>query len=476
MRPGPAAGYGWREMSRVALIVTALWLVFAGVAQAKTLSGDIPGAPAKAWSTALTVEAISAHDGTVRGGTRPSGSHWSMTVPAGNYLVAALLSDSHAGTAALVDEHLASAASLFPPRASSAAGGTVVGLGDVPIVPAAGAPLAPGGTATGGLVVGMLPVCDAKKAKLVDRTQQVQDAQAKEQQLSDEGLTPFKFAPQSLQPTISVGGKITLSNETAIADLKIVDSSTGKLIKHVVVRGDANDFKGDLDGFLTFVGKGVGGIACQPPKKKPKPKPKGSTIRYTIEYSGNYSDHAADAGDVHVDDLNLNWDEVLTATVSRTGAVRSKPMRLSLNGSVTVQNNTEGGSSSGQCILRPGSVPVVRGGYINLNPTAISTSSALRRYRTFEAWASIPETVSNGVVGDAPGSNSLCAGRTDLRPFGPALPPPSWDAVSLADVKGRWGVAINKPETASFTTTLGGSTDTVSVAARLRVTTSGTLR
>jgi hypothetical protein len=460
-------------MTRLALIGAALWLAVTGSAGAKTLSGDIPAAPAKSWSTALTVEALSLHNGTVQGAVRPGGSHWSMTVPAGDYLVAALLSDSRAGSASLVDEHLAAATSLFPPRAASAAGGTVVGIGDIPIVPAAGAPLAPGGDASGGLSVGLLPACEKKNAKLVDRTQRVQDAQSREQSLSDQGLTPIKFTLQPLQPTVSVTGSVRLSNETAVADMKIIDARSGRLIKHVVVRGDASDFDSDLDGFLTFVGKGVGAIACEPPKKKPKPKPKpksGTGLAFRIEYSGHYTDNAADSGNVHVNDVNMNWDEVLEGKVSRGGAVSAKPMKLTLSGTVTVQNNIEGAASSGQCSLTPGSTPVGRGGFINLIPRG--RGSLLRQYSSFQAWASIPLTRTNGVIGYAPGSSSLCT-RDDLRPFS-GVPPDSFNAVSLALVNGRWRTPINKAENDSFTIP-GGWNETVSVSARLRVTTSGAL-
>ena len=145
----------------------------------------------------------------------------------------------------------------------------------------------------------MLPQCDAQGDKVVDRTKVGQDAIQQEKQLSDQGKTPFPIAYNPINPTISVEGKIRLSNETAIADLKLVDPGTGKVTKHVVIRGDAADFNSDLSSFLNFVGKSVAKFDCSKPKPKPEPKANGP-LRFSIEYAGSYIDEAADPGNFHV--------------------------------------------------------------------------------------------------------------------------------------------------------------------------------
>jgi hypothetical protein len=299
----------------------------------------------------------------------------------------------------------------------------------------------------------------------VDRTQEAQDAINREQSMSDQGRTPFKLQLQPLQPTVTVSGKVTLSNDSATVDVRIADARTGRLIKHVVVRGDSTDFNQDLGSFLTFAGRGIGALACQKPKAKPKPKPKpkGGRPTFTVEYSGVYDDDASDSGNVHVNDVHMTWDEVLSGSVSRSGTISAKPMKLTLSGDVTIDNNTQGFPSHDVCSLTPGSIPVLRGGFINLQRKGSGG---------FEAWAGIPQTLGNGVIGYAPGSPAMCM-RGDLAPFS-GLPPDSWNAVSLATVDGRWRTPITKAEKTSFTLS-GGYVETVTVNATLRVVTSGTL-
>jgi hypothetical protein len=206
-------------------------------------------------------------------------------------------------------------------------------------------------------------------------------------------------------------------------------------------------------------------------------KPKRSGARYTIEYSGTYADHAADNNAAHIDDINMKWDEILRATVSRTGKVSAKPMVLTLSGTATTQNNVQGTLNTYTCELRPGSVPVRRGGFINLVPTG--SGSSLAQFGRFHAWASIPLTVPNGEVGYSSGP-PLCQ-RDDLRPFlavtASALLPSQWDKVALAEVRGKWRKTIAKAEKASFVLDApdGTAQDDVNVAAELKVSTSGAL-
>src|SRR5215831_20240596 len=103
----------------------------------------------------------------------------------------------------------------------------------------------------------------------------------------------------------------------------------------------------------------------------------------------------------------MSWDEVLTGTISRSGTISAKPMKLTLSGNVTNDNNTQGNPTHDVCTLTPGSVPVLRGGFINLQRKGSGG---------FQAWASIPQTLGNGVIGYAPGSSQLCM-RGDLSPF-----------------------------------------------------------
>jgi len=269
---------------------------------------------------------------------------------------------------------------------------------------------------------------------------------------------------------------VILGDDSATADLKIVNGSTGSLIKHVIVRGDASDFDEELGKFLRFVGGKLADIECgPPPKPKPAPKP-GKGLAFSIEYAGTYIDHAADQSGAHVNDLALKWDEVLQGRVSRTGLLTFSPLKLTASGSLTTQNNVNGSSRTDQCIIGPGSVPIQHGGFINLQPQG--AGSGLARFRTFQAWASIPLNVANGELAFSLGASGFCQ-RDDLRPFVAATAsvplPQAWQDVALAQVRGSWLKRIGQPETANFSVQSadGQIADTVSVSAQLSVATNG---
>ncbi len=451
-------------------LATALWLSVAGSAAAQTISGTLTGSPRESWHTAVAVEAISVDNGTIAAVVRPSGAHWSMSLGPGHYLVGGLESDSKTGTAVLADQQLVQVPGASP--AATIAVAKVIGMGDIPIDAAPGSGVTDGGNASTSITVGMLPQCDTQGDTVVDRTKVGQDAIQQEKQLSDQGKTPFPIAYNPIAPTISLEGKIRLSNETAIADLKLVDPGTGEVTKHVVIRGDAADFNSDLSSFLNFVGRSVAKLDCS--KRKPKPKATGP-LRFSIEYAGSYIDEAADQGNFHVFDLNMKWDEVLSGTVTRGARVKAKPMKLTLSGTATTQNNVNGSSDTATCFLRPGSIPTRAGGYIDITAGSPPAGGSLvKGFRTFKAWASIPLTQANGQIGYAPGSSSLCA-RGDLRPLDAQSTslPPQWDQVALAEVKGKWRTPLTRTRKASFTLT-SGFTDTVQVSATITVITSGT--
>ncbi len=207
-----------------------------------------------------------------------------------------------------------------------------------------------------------------------------------------------------------------------------------------------------------------------------------ANLSFTITYGGTYSDHAADTGNVHVDDLQMSWHEVLNGTIGKDGRVVASPVQLTLNGTVTVENNVEGQPpNTATCSLVAGRTPIEPGGFINITPGAAPTNgSLLSGFRTFKAWASIPLTVPNGEAAYATGASGLCQ-RGDLRPYLAATAyeslPPSWNAAALAETSGTWGKQLRLTRNASFSMTSPDrkTQDTVKVQATMTVSTNGTL-
>jgi hypothetical protein len=340
-----------------------------------------------------------------------------------------------------------------------------------------------GGHANSQIDRGAFEACRRRGGKVVAGSKSALDGIATEQRLSDEGRTPYKIEVSPIKPDFVIGGKVSLNGTGAVvADVTIRDG-TGGIVKHITARDDVRTFD-DLDGFLVRIGDQIAGLDCGP-KAKPKPKPGGRSLGYRIEYSGTYTDDFQDnpapgeLGPAHLQHVDITWDEVLSEHISSTGHVSSTPMGLTVSGTTRVENNPPGGSSQFQCILGPGRTPVAPGGFIDLVPTAHpGPSSTLTEFEMFKAWASIPLSAANGIVGYKSGPPACQS--SDLSPFlsrnaGAPLPG-AWDNVALAQVAGTWRTPISRAERANFTLTADqGSRDVVSVRARLRVDTSGAL-
>ncbi len=248
--------------------------------------GRLTGFPAASRNVLVAVEAVSLRNASVAAVAVPVRGRYSMSVPRGPYLVIVRASDlrtgrtvTRASPAVLVKSAprtvnlvVRSASASVRARAAKG-GGPVLGIGEIPInidIPG----YRPGGRAEGGIINGLLPSCQADGGRLVDVTKQVKDAAKTEQKLSDEGRTAFKFQLNPLAPALVIQGAVNVdANGKPIADLKVVDPKTGKIVDHIVVAGDPAGID-DLGPFLRQLGKGVGSRACKKRKPSPKPKPK----------------------------------------------------------------------------------------------------------------------------------------------------------------------------------------------------------
>jgi hypothetical protein len=260
-----------------------------GSAGQSSLAGRLIGLPAPSRTVLVDVEAISLRNATVAAVTVPVRGRYSMSVPPGPYLVVVRVSDLRAGRTATRSSHAALVGSsprtvnigAAPDggrvRAHAASGGATVGIGRIPLsvdIPG----YRPGGSVEGGLINGLLPGCQADGGKLVDESKLVKDAEKAEQRLSDQGRTATKFQLNPLTADLVIDGQVKVdANGKPIADIKVVDPKTGKVVDHIVVAGDPGGIF-DLGPFLRHVGTGIGVRACKPrPKPKPKPRPPGGT-------------------------------------------------------------------------------------------------------------------------------------------------------------------------------------------------------
>jgi hypothetical protein len=157
----------------------------------------------------------------------------------------------------------------------------VVGIGDIPITSNLPGLYNPGASIEDAILPGLLPSCQAGGSPLVDVSKQVKDALKREQKLSDEGQTPFRFQLNPLSPALVIQGGVNVdgTDGKAIADIKVIDSRTGRVVDHIVVAGDPGlrdgviGNIGDLGPFLRHLGRGIGARECRKPKPKSKPKP-----------------------------------------------------------------------------------------------------------------------------------------------------------------------------------------------------------
>lgn len=194
-------------------------------------------------------------------------------------------------------------------------------------------------------------------------------------------------------------------------------------------------------------------------------------LTYSVEYSGTYTDRAADSGGYHVWDTTLSWDEVLRASVSASGKVSAQPVKLTLSGTRTTENNLSTGATPPiTCDLVPGA-PIAAGGFINIVPRARpKPNSPLASYDRFEAFANMPLGLS-GEVAYGPGSSPSCMSPVDLAPMlasvGASLPA-TWAVVASSQAMGTPDSPIRKNlSTGSFDLTVGGETETVLASAVL---------
>lgn len=207
-----------------------------------------------------------------------------------------------------------------------------------------------------------------------------------------------------------------------------------------------------------------------------------AALTFSITYGGTYSDHAADAGNVHVDDLQMSWHEVLNGSIGKDGRAVASSVQLTVNGTSKVENNVNGQPpNNGTCEIISGRAPIEAGGFIDITPGSPPTNGSLASgFRTFKAWASIPLSVPNGEAAYATGASGLCQ-RADLRPYLAATAyaalPPSWAAAALAETTGTWGKTVRLVRDASFAITSpdGKTHDEVTVKGTMIVTTAGEL-
>ena len=335
----------------------------------------------------VVVEAVSLRNATVVAVAVPARGSYSMSVPRGPYLVIVRVSDLRAGrtitrtsqpvlvksSPRTVNLSARSASASLRARAANA-GGPVIGIGEIPIkidIPG----YTPGGSVENGIINGLLPSCQAGGRRLLDVTRQVRDAIKTEQKLSDEGRTAVKFQLNPLTPDLVIQGQVSVdSNGKAIADIKVVDPKTGKVVDHIVVAGEPGVVDGtlsDLGPFLRQLGTGIGSRECQrKPTPKPKPKPKPgppppppSPNVNTLAYSGTLDGFSAIGTSTTVT-VHVAWTEEATSPSSDPSTVT---WRLSsLTGTFKQKSGDPGASCSADLSIKAGADSVFSPGISHL--------------------------------------------------------------------------------------------------------------
>jgi hypothetical protein len=198
-------------------------------------------------------------------------------------------------------------------RAASAAGATI-GVGAIPVTAPPG--VIPGGGAEGPIITGLLPVCQSKGGKLLDKTRKSKDAIKTEQKLADDGKLGFKFQYSPLNSDATLTGTVGVGpGGGPRADLTVSDSS-GNVIKHYVVGGDPADWA-DFGKWARQIGTGLGRDLIKDQSDDPC-EPHAATV--TVTYSGSYNVTATNytAGEaMETQTENANW------TFSWTGPLKS---------------------------------------------------------------------------------------------------------------------------------------------------------
>lgn len=266
-----------------------------GRSTAVRLSGRIVGLPPASASVSVALSAVSLTDGSIAAVTTPAHGRYAFTVSPGGYLLVLNVLDLRKGkrgsmkvskllhvTGGPVTANLSLVAkrtrSKRKPakragRASSLAratdaGGGAIGLGAIPVSAPAGSGI--GNQAQGGLANGLLPKCEARKRKLLDKSRTTLEAIRNEQKLSDEGHTDYRTHYSPLAPELTIEGTMKVGADgKAVLDVTVRNVASGQIVDHVVTARDPGE---DLDEFLRRVGAGVGERECEP-EQQPAPPP-----------------------------------------------------------------------------------------------------------------------------------------------------------------------------------------------------------
>jgi hypothetical protein len=279
----------------------------ATVGATTTLTGKLLGLPVEK-GISVSVEAVSLSDGTVAASEVAPGASYSLRVPAGPYLVVGSALDPAHGRArsayravqapaasggpdlALTMRKLSSSAS----DATSGSTTTSVAIGNITITGPDG--FIPG-VAQGGLISGLLPVCQAAGSKVIDHSTTVENAIAQEQKLAQQGQLAVRFEFNPITPDFEISGAITVGpGGGPLADLTVTDTKTGKVVQHIKAGGDPADWE-DISHWEAIIGAGAGkkltnSSDCGKPSKQvpPTTTPAATTTTMTAGAQGGSCD------------------------------------------------------------------------------------------------------------------------------------------------------------------------------------------